>query len=163
MFATRDGRPITGSARLSAPGTDSPGRAGGPCPCWGVWLTLRLVALSSFAVVAIILTACCCAGGGGGNPAPVINANDKAGNDPAEVKKADDTRITLEKYNQVKAGMTYDQVFAILKVHGEELSRVSIPGTPETVLFAWKNWDGTNMNVTFQGGKVTTKAQFGLR
>jgi hypothetical protein len=69
--------------------------------------------------------------------------------------------VSAAKYNKVMTGMTYDEVYQIIGVNGEELSRVEIGGIT-TVLFAWTNRNGSNMNVTFQNGKVVAKAQFGL-
>ncbi|MDX2215481.1 MAG: outer membrane protein assembly factor BamE [Oculatellaceae cyanobacterium bins.114] len=72
------------------------------------------------------------------------------------------SEITLEKYNQIKAGMTQDQVEEVLG-KGTEMSRVEMPNVPVTVVYMWQNPNGSNMNVTFQGGKVVTLAQFGLK
>ena len=61
--------------------------------------------------------------------------------------------------------MTLQEVIAILGPFDSELSRVSIEGIPETVVYAWKSdqfLSVANGNATFQGGKLTAKAQFGL-
>jgi DNA-directed RNA polymerase subunit RPC12/RpoP len=71
-------------------------------------------------------------------------------------------RVSYEKYNRVKTGMLYKEVAEILGRNGEELSRVEIAGL-QTVIFAWKNDDFSNMNVTFQNARVAAKAQFGLK
>ncbi len=71
-------------------------------------------------------------------------------------------RLSMKKYNAIATGMTYDDVIAILG-NGEELSRVELGGI-QTVMFMWKEAGGIgNMNVTFQQGRVVSKAQFGLR
>jgi hypothetical protein len=73
--------------------------------------------------------------------------------------------VTADDYAQIQPGMTYDQVVEIIGFHGEEMSRVSI-GDLETVIYVWKNnhalLDASNMNATFQNGRLASMAQFGL-
>lgn len=69
-------------------------------------------------------------------------------------------KITMEKYNQVTTGMTYEQVQGILG-EGTEMSRNEMAGYT-TVMYMWENEDGSNMNIIFQNDAVNTKAQFGL-
>ncbi|MEQ8999052.1 MAG: DUF3862 domain-containing protein [Coleofasciculus sp. B1-GNL1-01] len=69
-------------------------------------------------------------------------------------------RLTLEAFNQIKAGMTYEQVIEILG-EGEEISRVEIPGTPTTVMYQWQT-GLRSVNATFQDNKLISKAQFNL-
>ena len=74
--------------------------------------------------------------------------------------------ITMAKFKKIKSGMTYEEVVKIIGEEGEETSRVEIPGTPVTVMYMWKAKGFMamgNMNATFQGNKLTTKAQFGLK
>ena len=68
--------------------------------------------------------------------------------------------ITLEKYNQVKEGMSYEEVKAILGegVITSESKILDITSTMYT--YAKKN--GSNATFTFSGGKLQAKAQFGL-
>lgn len=75
--------------------------------------------------------------------------------------KSTDAKITLDKYNQVKEGMTYDQVKAVLG-EGEVSSQTKIANA-ESVMYSWINKDGSNMNATFTGGKMDMKAQFNLK
>jgi Domain of Unknown Function with PDB structure (DUF3862) len=98
------------------------------------------IALTSLVVVALML-AC-----GSGLPTHAPDTN----------------RLTMTKYNAVKVGMTYDQVVKAVGKPDEELSRSNMADI-QTVMYAWKNSDGTNMHVTFQDGRVTLKAQFGLK
>lgn len=70
--------------------------------------------------------------------------------------------ITMAMYEQVKEGMTYEEVEAIMGSKGEELSR-SKNGDFEAVMYSWKNSTGSNMVAMFQNGKLTTKSQFGLK
>lgn len=73
--------------------------------------------------------------------------------------------ISLEEFNAIRTGMTYQEVYDIVGGPGELLSEVDI-GSSEyhTMLYKWEGEGslGANANVTFQGGKVSSKAQFGL-
>lgn len=74
--------------------------------------------------------------------------------------------ITMAEYNQIETGMTYFQVCDIIGGYGEVLSEVDLGIGSEyaTEIYMWEGEGitGANANVTFQGGKVTAKAQFGL-
>lgn len=72
-----------------------------------------------------------------------------------------DANITLDKYNKISNGMTYNQVKKILG-EGQLTSQGQLLGT-KTEIYEWINSDGSNMNVTFQNGKVESKAQFQLK
>jgi pyruvate/2-oxoglutarate dehydrogenase complex dihydrolipoamide acyltransferase (E2) component len=76
--------------------------------------------------------------------------------------RAESLTVNAAKYRRVKTGMTYDEVHVIVGAHGQELSRVEVGGIT-AVVFMWQNRDGSNMNVTFQNGRVAAKAQFGLK
>ena len=69
--------------------------------------------------------------------------------------------ITRAKYESIQEGMSYSQVRGIIGEAGEELSRSDIAGYT-TVMYSWKNSNGSNMNAMFQNGKLVNKAQFGL-
>lgn len=72
-----------------------------------------------------------------------------------------DAKVTMDKYNKINNGMTYDQVKSIL---GDgQLASQSLIMNIKDEIYSWINADGSNMNVTFQGGKVDTKAQFELK
>jgi len=72
-----------------------------------------------------------------------------------------DAKITLDKYNQVKEGMTYDEVKGILG-EGQILSQTKIMDM-EAIIYAWINKDGSNADFTFSDGKLEMKAQFNLK
>lgn len=69
--------------------------------------------------------------------------------------------LTLEKYNQLKDGMKYEEVTAILG-EGDEISRTDILGT-SVVTYQWKGEDFAYITVSVQNGKVNSKSQFGLK
>jgi len=70
--------------------------------------------------------------------------------------------VTSSEYGQLRDGMTYSQVQAIIGAPGQELSRSDLAGIV-TVMYSWTNSDGSNMNAMFQNGALVMKAQFGLR
>lgn len=72
-----------------------------------------------------------------------------------------DAGITLDKYNQVTEGMTYDEVKAILG-EGQLTSQIKIMDT-ESIIYSWINKDGSNANFTFSSDKLDMKAQFNLK
>lgn len=71
--------------------------------------------------------------------------------------------VTMEQFTTIKEGMTYEEVVAVLGSEGEVLSSNEVGGY-KTVMY---KWDGaavmSNMNATFQNGKMMSKAQFGLK
>lgn len=72
-----------------------------------------------------------------------------------------DAKVTLDKYNKIKTGMTYAQAKAILG-EGQLTSQTKIMGT-ESIMYEWINKDGSNMNATFTGNKLDVKTQFELK
>lgn len=74
--------------------------------------------------------------------------------------------ITLEEFNAIQTGMSYDEVFEIIGGRGEVLSESDLGLGDEyiSIMFSWDGEGslGANANVLFQGGKVSSKAQFGL-
>jgi hypothetical protein len=74
--------------------------------------------------------------------------------------------LTIENYYKIETGMTYKEVEKIIGPASEEGASNSFgQGTQfetKTVLLFWKGAWGANVNITFQNGKVVSKAQFGL-
>lgn len=73
-------------------------------------------------------------------------------------------KLNLEKFNKIETGMTYNQVVEIIGEEGTVLSETEIANI-KTIIYSWygEGSIGANANVTFQNGKVTAKAQFGLK
>jgi hypothetical protein len=77
--------------------------------------------------------------------------------------------VTLAEYSQIRSGMSYWEVRAVIGDAGTEMSRNHLEGVPgvmesiDTVMYLWTNADGSNMNAMFQNDKLIQKAQFGLR
>lgn len=79
---------------------------------------------------------------------------------------ANTNKITLEKFNQIQSGMTYQEVVDIIGEEGNILSESNIMNDEQykTTMYYWYGQDGiSNANVTIQGGKVISKAQIGLK
>lgn len=74
--------------------------------------------------------------------------------------------ITLEEFNAIRTGMSYQEVIDIVGGPGEVLSEVDLGFGDEhhTIMFSWNGEGrfGGNASITIQGGKVVSKAQFGL-
>lgn len=75
-----------------------------------------------------------------------------------------DNLVTIENFNKIETGMTYEQVCELFGAEGTVASDVDI-GEDEykTTIYYWYDDSGiANCNVTIQGGKVIAKAQIGL-
>lgn len=73
-------------------------------------------------------------------------------------------KLNLEKFNKIETGMTYEKVVEIIGEEGTVLSESEIANI-KTTIYSWygEGSIGANANITFQNGKVTSKAQFGLK
>lgn len=95
--------------------------------------------------------------------AAVLNTSNTIDNNSASKNSE---LITLEEFNQIQSGMTYEQVKEIIGSDGTLTSDTSIGDEKyHTQIFTWygNKMTGANANVTFQGGKVVGKAQVGLK
>lgn len=75
---------------------------------------------------------------------------------------APQTVITYASFSQLKEGMSILEADSIIGAPGEEISRTDIADY-RTVMYGWKNPDGSNANAMFQNGSLISKSQFGLR
>ena len=74
--------------------------------------------------------------------------------------------ITLDEFNRIETGMSYENVVQIIGQEGELLSSVdlNIGSDYATQMYVWYGSGSVaNANVTFQGNKVISKAQIGLK
>lgn len=69
--------------------------------------------------------------------------------------------MTAKTYSEIREGMTYDEVIAIVGKPSKEISSNQIGGI-RTVMYQWDAGFMANANGTFQNGKLVAKAQFGL-
>ncbi|BDG48752.1 DUF3862 domain-containing protein [Parageobacillus sp. KH3-4] len=121
-----------------------------------------------FWVIAIIIIAAAASGGGG-------ESSDQAKNEKSDEKSTITTAtpkeepkkgvVTKEKFEQIKDGMTYEEVVKIIGAEGNLVSETGEKGTPtHTAIYEFEGDGsfGANANFTFQGGKLVNKSQFGI-
>lgn len=80
-------------------------------------------------------------------------------------KQSSDTKaagLTLEKFNELKNGMKYDEVVKILGSEGTETSSFS-SGNLKTVTYKWEGENYARITVTFRNDELTSKIQSGLK
>ena len=70
--------------------------------------------------------------------------------------------ITNADFVEVTTGWDYDRVKSTFRSEGKEVSRVEL-GRISTVVYQWTNTDGSNAIITFQNGKVVSKAMADLQ
>lgn len=69
--------------------------------------------------------------------------------------------ITMDSYNKIENGMTYDQVKSILG-EGEVSSQTELKNQ-KSITYSYINKDGSYANFTFREDKMSTKVQFNLK
>lgn len=95
----------------------------------------------------------------------ISDALDTFSNDLNKIVNSEqEASLDLEKFNKIQTGMTYEEVIGIIGEEGTVMSENQI-GNIKTTMYSWngKGSIGANANVTFQNGKVISKAQFGLK
>ncbi len=72
--------------------------------------------------------------------------------------------ITLDEYNQCQTGMSYQECVEIIGGEGEPLAETNILDMNSSVYVWYGGSDGiSNATLYFTNGKLTTKAQMGLK
>jgi hypothetical protein len=76
----------------------------------------------------------------------------------------EDGCVSMEEYDALRNGMSFNDALTILGGNGQELSSSDLGGI-RTSMYAWDGCGafGANMNAMFQSGQLVSKAQFGLR
>ncbi|MCD9187366.1 MAG: DUF3862 domain-containing protein [Pyrinomonadaceae bacterium] len=70
--------------------------------------------------------------------------------------------ISMDKYNQLKNGMSYKQAVAVMGSEGEEMSSSEI-GNYKTVSYKWSGDNFQFVFAVFQNDKMLSKSQSGLK
>lgn len=70
--------------------------------------------------------------------------------------------ITMDQFNRIQTGMSYDQVKDIFGRDGLLKSETNIGGH-DSRLMSWINSDGSNVIITFGLGAVSSKTQTRLK
>ena len=79
---------------------------------------------------------------------------------------ANDNKISKAEFDQIRNGMSYEEVKYIIGGEGEMLSESGNPGDQfYTVMYSYKGKGGlgANANFMFQNGQLQNKSQIGLR
>lgn len=81
--------------------------------------------------------------------------------------KSGDRRITSSQYNQIKSGMSYDQVKQIIGSEGQNIFESGDKGTGSyQISYMWTGADGGEATISFTGKDklvVQMKSQSGLK
>lgn len=81
---------------------------------------------------------------------------------PTSSQTSENTRATLEKFNQIQTGMTYQEVVEIMGEEGT-LSTESSYGNQTMQIYYWYAKNGiSNATISFTNGIVSAKSQIGL-
>lgn len=98
-----------------------------------------------------------------GGIAMAINMNDFVQKSVSGVKNNSEY-ITLEEYDKIKTGMTYEDVVELVGSKGTISSQSEMNGY-KIMIVIWygDGMAGSNANVTFTNNEVTGKAQIGLK
>ena len=92
---------------------------------------------------------------------PVLSntASSPSNTNPGSATK--NSGLTLEKYNQIKNGMSYQDVVNIVGSEGSEIMS-SGEGKYKVTSYQWKGDDFKYLNIVLMGDKVTSKTQANL-
>ncbi|MGR6115870.1 DUF3862 domain-containing protein [Aeribacillus composti] len=83
---------------------------------------------------------------------------------PEETEPENKPTISKAEFDAIKTGMTYEEVVKIIGSEGEVRSETGEAGSEfHTIMYSWDGEGvGANATLMFQGGKLQSKAQFGL-
>jgi hypothetical protein len=79
----------------------------------------------------------------------------------ADKAKREAAYITQAKFQQIKVGMSFEQVVSALGPPEQELAAAGMDGL-ETTVFMWRGGIIANATLTFQNGILVAKSQVGL-
>ncbi|MBV4440091.1 DUF3862 domain-containing protein [Clostridium tyrobutyricum] len=115
--------------------------------------------LTALGIIVILIIIGIASSGGSDNTATPANSTTKSTDTTKQ--KIEDKKYSYDKFLKIEMGATYEQVKAILGEGKEDSSTGE--GDTKTIVYGWQNTDGSNISVTFQGDKVTNKAQAMLK
>ncbi len=97
-------------------------------------------------------------------PTPVSEKSDDAKSEDKSDDKSDASggSLTMDNYEKIKTGMSYDEVTDILGSKGTE-TRSSTIGKIESKSYKWEGDKFVRIYVNFRDDKVTSKSQTGLK
>lgn len=91
-----------------------------------------------------------------------VNSKSQSGLSGSSTAKDGDADISMDKYNQIKNGMSYEEIVKIIGSEGEQSSNSKI-GDIEISSYRWKGPNYSNIFGTFRDNKLTSKSQNGLK
>ena len=81
-----------------------------------------------------------------------------------EAERRASMTMTMDKYNRIEMGMTAEEVKGIVGSLGKVMSESDVAGYKTVIVtFEGNGSIGSNANITFQNGRVMSKAQVGLK
>ena len=86
----------------------------------------------------------------------------------APLSSKNEPNMSMDEFEQINNGMTYEQVTAIVGSPGEIVVETGTPGDQfYTVTYQFKGegdvWSNANAQLMFQSGKLITKSQMGIK
>lgn len=114
---------------------------------------MSLKRLFAIIVILVLFQAGCGQSGDVESGTGQSNANQSSVSQSQQTEK-DDRKYSLEMYQQIKIGNTYDEVVAITGDPGE-----AMVDNQRLKQYQWTNEDNSNINVTFYDNTVTAKCQ----
>jgi len=100
--------------------------------------------------------------GGSSNRTTTPTSGTPAANENKTGSGSSDTALTMEKYNQIKNGMTYKQVAEIIGSEGTE-TMSSGEGKYKVTSYKWEGENFQFITCVFMGDKMTSKVQANLK
>lgn len=91
-----------------------------------------------------------------------VNSKTQSGLAGNSTAKDGDADITMDKYNQLKNGISYQEAVKIIGSEGEQSSNSKI-GSTEISSYRWKGANYSNIFATFNNDKLISKSQNGLK
>ncbi len=91
-----------------------------------------------------------------------VNSKSQSGLSGSTLSKDGDANLSMDKYNQIKNGMSYEEVVKIIGSQGEQLSN-SKAGSMEITSYNWKGANYSRIFATFSNNKLTSKSQASLK
>lgn len=127
---------------------------------WWIWL-----------IIVIVLLACISAIGNKKDTSTQQNQQQTQQNQQQTQQSQQQTqqsaasgKMSLEMYNQIQTGMSFDEVVAIVGAQPASQSTMDLLGTTTVMCTWWGEGDvGANALIQFQNGAVSSKSQSGLQ
>ncbi len=91
-----------------------------------------------------------------------VNSKSQSGLSGSSTAKDGGADISMDKYNQIKNDMSYEEVVKIIGSEGEQASSSKI-GSSELTSYNWKGEKYSRIFASFRDNKLSSKSQSGLK